>query len=251
MALVSVVIPIYKAEKYLVQAVESVLKQTVKDIEVILIDDKSPDNSYEMIKKIASSDDRVKVYQNNVNSGVSYTRNFGVKVAQSDWIAFLDSDDYWEPTKLEKQLPVHLNDRNIVLSCTGTRFMKDNGELYEYIMPVKKNIVFSELLKKNTISCSSVIARRDVMQNFKFAGDKMHEDYTAWLGIVKEYGSAYGVNEPLLVYRLTNNSKSSGRIKSAKMIYRSYRAIGLNAIKSTFCMLRYAIHSISYRSNFK
>ncbi len=251
MAVVSVVIPVYKAEKYIKKAVDSVLNQTFGDFELILIDDRSPDCSYEMLKEMEKNDSRIRVYQNEVNSGVSYTRNFGVDVANSEWIAFLDSDDYWEPNKLERQLPIHLENRDTVLSYTGTKFMKDNGELYDYIMPAEKSITFSELLKRNIISCSSVIVRKDVMQKYKFAGDKMHEDYTAWLNILKEYGSAYGVEEQLLVYRLTNNSKSSGRIKSAMMIYRSYRAVKMNPFKATFCMFRYAIYSISYRSNLK
>lgn len=245
---VSVIIPVYNAARFIEKTVESVLEQTYEDYEIILIDDKSADDSYEIIKRLQKRDGRIRVFQNSCNSGVSYTRNYGVDIANGEWIAFLDSDDYWEKTKLDKQMRIHLENPEIVLSYTGSSFIGEDGEKYEYVMHVNENVTFKELLHKNVISCSSVIVRKDVIKKYAMKSDDMHEDYTAWLNILREYPFAYGIDEPLLVYRFVKNSKSSSRIKSAKMIFNSYRAVGYNWLVSLVYTFWYAVYSISYRS---
>ena len=248
MVQVSIIIPVYNAERFIEKAVESVLEQTYEDFEIILIDDRSTDTSYEIMKNLQKRDKRICVLQNSCNSGVAYTRNYGVENAEGKWIAFLDSDDYWEKTKLEKQMRIHMENPDIVLSYTGTSFVSETGEEYKYVMHAKEKFTFKELLHKNIISCSSVVVRKDVIKKYGMISDNMHEDYTAWLNILREYPYAYGVDEPLLVYRFVKNSKSSSRIKSAKMIFNSYRSVGYNWLVSLVFTFRYAVYSVSYRS---
>lgn len=251
MAKVSIIVPVYNAEHFLNKTIDSIINQSFKDFEVLLIDDCSSDKSLEILYQYADKDKRVKIIRNTKNLGVAKTRNKGVEIASGEWIAFLDSDDYWEKDKLQIQLDALKQDTNAVISYTATAFCNESGNLYEYIMHAKNRFTYHELLRSNPISCSSVMVKRDVMLRHKMISDKTHEDYVAWAEILKENGYAQGVDVPLLVYRFVNNSKSSNRFKSAKMMINSYRAIGMNWIKAAYYTFLYSLYSISYRRNLK
>ena len=101
---VSIIMPAYNAEKYIEEAIRSVMTQTYKEWELIVINDCSADNTEQVVLKIAAEDERIRYLKNNVNLGVSESRNKGIKCSRNDWVAFLDSDDFWVADKLEKQL---------------------------------------------------------------------------------------------------------------------------------------------------
>ncbi len=244
---ISVVMPAYNAAKTIGDAIASVLNQTYKDFELIVINDCSKDNTYEIMTELSKSDDRLIVLQNEKNSGVSVTRNYGVSRAKGEWIAFLDSDDMWREDKLEKQLAVLNANEGAVISYTASAFIDEHGNSFGYVMEAEERTTFSTLLKKNLLSCSSVMIRSDVMKSLKMPGDEMHEDYYIWLNVLKKHKYAYGLNEPMLIYRLSSNSKSSSRIKSAKMIFNTYHAYGYSRLISFLLMLRYSVHSITKR----
>ena len=103
MPTISIITPAYNCEKYLEEAVDSVLAQTLQDWEMLIIDDCSSDNTYRCMQKLAQKDNRIRIFRNKHNVGAAATRNYGIQEAQSQWIAFLDSDDLWRKEKLEKQ----------------------------------------------------------------------------------------------------------------------------------------------------
>lgn len=247
--MVSIVMPAYNAAGTIRKSIESIKAQTVKEWELIVIDDGSNDDTAAILSELASSDSRICFLQNEKNSGASFTRNRAVSLAKGEWIAFLDSDDQWLPEKLEKQLSLAAKHPDMVICYTASSFIDDNGKQFSYVMEAVERMTYKMLLRKNLLSCSSVMIRSSVMKNIKMPSDKMHEDYYVWLRVVKECGVAYGINEPLLIYRLCSNSKSSNRIKSAKMLFNAYRAVGYNPIVSTFYTLRYTFHSVSKRRN--
>lgn len=246
---VSIVMPAYNAEKYINYAVNSVLRQSYENYELIIVDDCSTDGTYKIMEEKAAEDSRIRIFKNKENSGVSKTRNYAVRVARGKWIAFLDSDDMWAEDKLEKQMELMRKNPEAVLSYTASAFTNENNQMFDYILPVCEKIDYKTLLKKNLISCSSVIVKKDVIAEEKMQGDNMHEDYSAWLNIVKKYGYAVGINEPLLIYRLSQNSKSGNRLKSARMSYNSYRYVGYSHIVSFLLILRYSLYSIKKRLN--
>ena len=246
---VSIIMPAYNAEKTVVQAINSVTGQTFRDFELIVIDDCSKDNTLSVIKKLAKEDERIVLLRNEKNSGVSQTRNYGISMAQGELIAFLDSDDMWREDKLEKQLEIFEKYDNAVISYTASSFINNEGNPYKYVMQAPEKIDYKSLLRKNLLSCSSVMIMTEVMKGIQMPNDRMHEDYYTWLTVLKNTDYAYGVNEPLLIYRLSANSKSANRIKSAKMTYNTYRAVGYNALVSGAFTLRYALHSITKRHN--
>lgn len=245
---VSIIMAAYNAELTISQAIESVIAQTYYDWELLVINDCSTDNTEEIVKKYAKQDSRIQLINNEKNSGVSETRKHGVEVADGEWIAVLDSDDAWTSDKLEKQLA--LNKANgAELIFTGSAFMDNDGKRKEWQLHVPETLTYKELLKQNLVSNSSVLAKKDLYKKYYAVGDEMHEDFAIWLGITKSGVTAYGIDEPLLIYRLAKSSKSSNKFKAAKMNWNTYRYVGLGPVAASYYMCWYTIKGLlKYRN---
>ncbi|MDR1001422.1 MAG: glycosyltransferase [Clostridiales bacterium] len=246
-AKVSVVMPAYNAERTIEESIRSVSAQTYTEWELIVIDDCSTDGTDATVMRLSGADPRVKYYRNGQNSGVAYSRNKGVNLANSEYIAFLDSDDKFSSNKLERQM-AFMKIHNAQISYTASAFIDSEGNPFRYILPAVGWLTYYKLLKRNLMSCSSVMVKRDLIVKYPFTNRKnTHEDFVSWLYIVKEVGIAYGLDEPLLTYRLSANSKSANRLASALMNYNAYREVGYSFVISAAFTLRYALHSIQKR----
>ena len=239
--LVSVIIPAYNCENYLAQAVDSALAQQVP-LEVIIINDCAKDGTEDVIRRYLGHPN-VRYVKNEKNLGVAKTRNRGVRLAKGKYVAFLDSDDWWEPDKLEKQVAL-LEAKKQVLCCTGRALVNPDGSPMGKVIPVNEDIDYRRLLRHNCINCSSVVLRRDVALEFPMEHEDSHEDYITWLKILKKHGHACAVNEPLLKYRLSTTGKSGNKLKSAGMTFKVYRYMGFGLVKSIACFCSYAIHGV-------
>lgn len=241
---ISIVVPVYKAEKTVEKTLESIKNQTFTSWEAILVNDCSPDGSLALLEAAAAEDERFRVYTNETNSGVSYSRNRGVEMARGEWIAFLDSDDYWVSEKLEKQLALAEQYPNCGLFYTGSAFVDSEGTLYDYTLSVPERVSYRELMKQNIVSCSSVLVRKEWLLRYPMENDGIHEDFAVWLRILREEKEARGVNEPLLVYRLSPHSKSGNKKKAALMTWKTYRFVGLSFWRSAWNMCFYTLRSL-------
>lgn len=248
--LVSIIMPAYNCEKYIAESINSVLMQSYKNYELIIIDDGSKDKTVEIIKNFSLRDSRLKICINKKNQGVSYSRNKGIEIAVGEWIAFLDSDDLWKETKLEEQILLAL-EKNVSFLFTGSSFINETGQPYSGIFEVPTEISYNQLLKQNVISCSSVMIKKFHLEKYKMERDDTHEDFGLWLRILKNGTKAYGINEPLLIYRISSKSKSSNKIKSVKMTYKTYRYVGLNFFTSTYYLFWYIVKSYIKYKNIK
>lgn len=249
--LISIVMPAYNCEKFVKEAINSVINQTYRNWELLVIDDGSVDNTFQIIENMGKKDPRIKPLKNEKNMGVSATRNRGIDLALGNWIAFLDSDDMWDSSKLEKQLKV-ANKYSAEFIFTGASYINENGEMYKAIFEIPEIINYEKLRFQNIISCSSVLVRKKYFNDIKMENDDMHEDYAVWLRILKLGILAYGVNEPLLIYRISKNSKSGNKFKTFKMTYKVFRFIGINPIGSTYFMLNHVIGAVGkYRKIFR
>ena len=242
-ALVSIVMPAYNCEKYVVEAINSVLAQTYRNWELLVLDDGSKDKTLQIIEEFSQKDSRIKALPNGKNMGVSATRNRGIELASGEWIAFLDSDDMWKPEKLEKQFEIVEKEAAEFL-FTGSSYINEEGEPYKGIFEVPEKITYKKLRNQNVISCSSVLVKKKYFEHIKMEKDEMHEDYAVWLRILKTGVTAFGVNEPLLIYRISRNSKSGNKMKTVKMTYKVFRFVGINPIGSAYFMLRHVIASV-------
>lgn len=241
--MISIIMPAYNAEKTLDYAVRSVLAQTYKDFELIIINDCSKDKTAELIQALMREDGRIRMLNNDKNKGVSVTRHRGVEVAVGEWLAFLDSDDAWVPDKLEKQVVLQ-RETGASLLFTGSSFINADGKKIDAILHVPERIGYRKLLKQNLISNSSVLIRKSLYQKHESMGDNMHEDFTCWLKVLRSGEIACGINEPLLIYRLSPTSKSGNKVKAAKMNWNTYRAIGLNVFQAAYYEAWYVVNGL-------
>ena len=250
--MVTIIMPAYNCEKYLEDAVESVKAQTYKDWKLFIIDDCSTDGTLELAQRLAATDERITALHNEANSGVSKTRNRGIQEADTEWIAFLDSDDMWEPEKLEKQFEVIKTTPEAKLLFTGSGFMKESGGRLKYVLHVPERINRKELLKQNLVSCSSVLVKWELLLKYPMPEKAMmHEDFTVWLRILQDEKYAYGVDEPLLIYRRSDNSKSGNKVKAAKMNWNAYKEVGLGLLPRIYYMFWYIERGLKKYSNLK
>ncbi|MDO4344853.1 MAG: glycosyltransferase family 2 protein [Eubacteriales bacterium] len=238
---VSVVIPAYNSAGTIRQAIESARMQET-DLEIIVIDDCSKDGLAEIMEAYRGCP-VISYVRNKQNLGAAMSRNRGVELARGTYVAFLDADDWWAPGKLKKQLAL-MEKGEYALCCTARELVTPQGELTGRIIPVKERISYRDLLKHNSINCSSVLAKREVLLEFPMEHEEVHEDYLTWMKILKKYGSACGVNEPLLKYRLTSAGKSGSKWKSARMTFGTYRCMGFGLLKSSACFFSYALHGV-------
>ncbi|MBS6627676.1 MAG: glycosyltransferase family 2 protein [Clostridiales bacterium] len=241
---VSVIIPCYNGARTLAGAVSSVLAQSHAELEVILVDDGSVDETLTVMRTF-QSDPRVTVVHSDVNHGVSYSRNLGVCTAKYDWVALLDSDDQWAPDKLEKQLLAAKRHPECGLFFTGSAFMDESGVRSGYVLHVPHTVTYHQLLRQNVISCSSVLVKKDLLLAHPFPDvSEIHEDYAVWLQILQDIPFACGVDAPLLVYRVYAASKSGNKLHAARMQWNTYRCLHIpfwTAASSFFC---YTVRSL-------
>lgn len=238
---VSVIIPAYQCAGTICNAVDSALAQTVA-VEILVLDDGSGDG-LEAVLSCYSQRPEVRYLKNPENLGAAATRNRGVALASCKYVAFLDADDSWDREKLALQLTA-LEQSGAVLCCTARELMTPEGTSTGRIFPVKEEITYRELLKHNSISCSSVLLETRVAREFPMHHDDSHEDYIMWLEILRKYGKAVGINLPLLKYRLSNTGKSGSKWNSAKMTFRVYRYMGFSLPKSLCCFCSYCFHGV-------
>lgn len=196
----SIIIPAYNSIKYLPETLESVLKQTFTDFEIIIIDDGSYDNIVEWASRI--QEPRVK-FISQQNKGVSAARNLGIDLTTGEYIAFLDADDLWEATKLEKQLQCLKNNPSLGLVHTEMTVIDEESKLLgrKFTSNVEGNAL-KPLLEQNTIVTSSVIVRRSCLETVGNFDSNLtsSEDWELWVRIASRYCIAL-IKEPLVYYR--------------------------------------------------
>lgn len=203
---VSVVLTSYNHARYLRQAIESVLAQTLQDIEVVAVDDASTDESPDILRNYA---DRIKIVVHAQNRGTYASLNEGIALSGAPYIAILNSDDLWLPAKLEKQMALLEQDARIGLVHTGVRYIGADGELIEgnplgvRFHPNPQGDLLAELLIRNLFITSSVVFRRECLQRCGWFEEGLFGmgDWDMWLRIAEHYAVGF-VREPLTLYRI-------------------------------------------------
>lgn len=240
---IGIIIPVHDSAAYVADTISNLQKQTYKDIEIIVVDDCSADNTIEVIKELAQTDPRIKLIVNQEDLSVSEVRRTGAVAFSGDWIALCDSDDKWAEDKLIKQI-ARQRETGADLIYTGLSFVYDDGSRAQWIQQVPDKAEYKSLLKQNTIANSSVLIRKDLFIDNCVAPDNTHEDFCCWLKLLKKGIEARGINEPLLIYTVKKDSKSGNKFRSALMNWRTYRFVGLNVFQSFYYMIFYAIKGL-------
>ena len=244
--LVSVIIPVYNAEKYIKATIESVKSQTHKHWEAIIIDDKSTDNSVNMAKKYLNK--KIKLIQNKKNIGAALSRNKGIKAAKGRYIAFLDSDDIWDSDKLKKQLE-DINEKEVAFSFTDYIYADENAIPNGKIVHVPEVMSYKQALKNTTIFTSTVMFdTKYISKEQIYMPNVPSEDTATWWKILKTGINAFGLSKPLTVYRRPTNSLSSNKLTSIKRTWNLYRKQeGLSFFSSSYYFFFYCFNATKRR----
>lgn len=242
---VSIITPLYNGEKYLGQTIESVLAQTHKDWEMIIINDGSTDRSLSIAEEYAANDKRIHVFSQE-NKGSAAARNNGIRRAQGRYIALLDADDLWEPWCLEQQLKL-LKEKKCQLVYGAHKRIGANQEelLQPFIPPV--SITYKDLLKTCSITCLTGLydtvpyGKVYLHEDFK----SLRDDYVYWLTILRQTGVAYGNQGIVGSYRMLETSLTAKKYKMIRPQFRVYRDVEkLGIARSLFYLTCWAVNGV-------
>lgn len=247
--LVSIIIPVYNASRFLEETINSIQEQTYSNWEAIFIDDCSSDNSYNLIKKYQKEDKRIKLIKNKTNSGAAVSRNNGIDHAEGDYLCFLDADDKWHPEKLEKQINF-MQELNCEFSFTGYQFANEKCNPNGKIVSVPDKINYKQALKNTTIWTSTVMFDMNKLskEDIHMPNIKRGQDTATWWKVLKKIKYAYGLNEVLSYYRRTNNSLSANKLTALKRTWNLYRNVEhLNILSSFYNFCWYCFNAVRIR----
>ena len=239
--LISIITPCYNAEKYIVQTIESVLCQTRTDWEMLVVDDCSTDGTADIVLQYAKDDPRIKYFKTvNPSGSPTLPRNIGIENATGRYIAFLDSDDLWLPTKLEEQVKTLVANPNaaVVFSCYDK--INEKGEQLGRVDTSVSKVSYEELLYGNVIGClTGMYDTEKVGKVFmRYVG---HEDYVLWLEILKKGYVAVNTCNVQAMYRVRSGSVSADKFKAARWQWNIYRNVEcLSIFKAVRCFVAYA-----------
>ena len=242
--LVSVVMPACNCEKFIEKAVRSVLNQTVRDLELIVVDDGSTDATEAILEKLAQEDDRIKLMVNAENLGVAKSRNHGLDLSCGKYTALLDSDDYWNEDFLEKMIArAEQTNADIVYCSYAMVGEEDEKVCNDFLVPEQASYEYS--LIRSVITCSTVLLTKQMREKYRFPYGIYHEDTALWFQMLKEGAKACGVTEILAAYRQRSGARSSNKLKSAIRRWPVYRRhLGISVPKTLWLMFRYSVYGL-------
>ncbi len=247
---VSVVIPIYNAEGYIAETIESVLNQDYGNWELLLVDDLSTDNSIKVMEDIARrhSDREIYILKQEENGGAARARNRGVEEAKGRYIAYLDADDIWEESKLSEQL-FFMKEQNAAFSFTGYEFADENGVGTGKVVSVPLTISYKEALRNTTIFTTTVIFDTDLIAKEMLEMPRIKSEDTAlWWKVLRNGYVGYGLNRNLARYRRAGKTLSSNKLEAIRRIWNLYRqAEGLSFLYSIYNFCFWALRAVKRR----
>jgi teichuronic acid biosynthesis glycosyltransferase TuaG len=244
---VSIITPIYNSEEFIVDTIESVISQSYKNWELIIIDDCSTDNSLQLIQKYIDLDERISLFINKENSGAAVSRNLGLKKSSGNFICFIDSDDLWNPLKLETQLNFMLNN-NFAISFTSYNLIDENGNSLNKVINSIKEINYEGYLKNTIIGMSTSMIDTEKTGVFEFVNIRTRQDTYLWITLLKRGLSAHGLNMTLASYRVRKDSISANKLNAAKRVwYLYYNLENLGLLKSIYYFSFYVVNAIKKR----
>jgi glycosyltransferase involved in cell wall biosynthesis len=243
--LVSIITPCYNSEKFIGTTINSVLDQSYTNWEMIIVDDLSTDNSVKIIEKQQTKDIRIKCIRLTKNSGAAVCRNTAIKIASGRYIAFLDSDDLWVASKLEKQIGF-MKANNSVLSFGCYQKIDEAGNLIaDSSVFAKEKISYTDMLTSNKIGCLTAMYDANKLGKVYMPLIKKRQDYALWLKILKTTPLAHGFEDNLGYYRLRKASVSSSKIEMLKWNWKMFREIEkLSFIKAAYCVFMNVVYKV-------
>lgn len=245
--LISIVIPVHNAERFIEDTIASVKSQTIDNWELILVDDASQDSSRLVIEKYLS-DNRIRLISNKYEKGAAGARNTGTDAANGRYLTFLDADDIWFPDKLEAQL-AFMEKNSCAFSFTAYEYATEDGIGVAKIVQVPGKITYREAIKNTTIFTSTVmfdLAKLD--RELVHMPNVPSEDSATWWQVLRTGIVGYGLKEPKTLYRRSEGTLSSNKLVAIKRIWNLYRNVEHFSLPySVYCFIFYAFNAVVRR----
>ncbi|WP_308991788.1 glycosyltransferase family 2 protein [Mariniflexile litorale] len=236
--LVSIITPMFNSEAFISDTIDSVINQTYKNWELLLIDDCSTDSTIQIVNPFLSKHQNIKLLKNNKNLGAAISRNKGIEAANGKYIAFLDADDLWKPKKLEIQIEF-METHNCDICFSNYEQIDETGKALNKLVKALPELTYKKYLKSNYIGNLTGVYNVDVLGKIKAPNLRKRQDWALWLlAIKKSKKPAIGISQSLAYYRIRKNSMSSNKIHLLKHNYLVYRkGLGFSILKSAYYML--------------
>ena len=232
--LVSIITPTYNCAKFIARTIDSVQAQTYKNWEMIIVDDRSTDNTKEIVEEYMKNDSRIKYHLLEENSGAAVARTTAMQLANGSYMAFLDSDDIWMSEKLERQIR-WMNEKGYAFSCTSYEHIDEDDKLLNKVIKTIEKTDYNRLLLDCPVGNSSVMYNVEKMGKFEVPNIRKRNDDALWLTMLKKEKYIWGMPDVLMQYRIRENSISSNKLKVIKYHWILYREIEhLSVIRSLF-----------------
>ncbi|HGG9050788.1 glycosyltransferase family 2 protein [Enterobacter hormaechei] len=245
---ISIITPTFNSGSTIVETYNSISKQTHENWEWLVTDDCSSDDTINILSSICEKDSRVRVFKNSTNSGAAVTRNNSLSNVSGDFITFIDSDDLWFSSKLEKQLNFMIVNE-LDFTFTAYELVDAQGIPLGKVVDLQGDnfsVNYSDMLKKKaTLGCSTVMIKKNAFSDFSMPLIRTGQDYALWLKLLKSGKKAHLLNEILTRYRILPNSISRNKFKKSQRQWNIYREIeNLTVLQSAYCFCFYAWRAI-------
>lgn len=249
-SLISIIVPVYNIEKYIMETMDCVRQQTYSDWELLLVEDGSSDGTAEIIMEYVerTQDARIRLIRQPSNMGAAKARNRGLEEAQGRYIAYLDADDLWVSRKLEREL-AFMKEKQAAFVFTGYEFADEQGKGTGKVVRVPQMLTYKEALKNTTIFTTTVMFDTDrISKELLVMPVIKSEDTALWWKILRNGYVAYGLDENLVKYRRVGKTLSSNKLEAIRRIWNLYRkAEGMGVISSCYHFCFWAVRAVKRR----
>ena len=248
--LISIIVPVYNAEKFIRETMDCVIAQTYPWWELLLVEDGSRDNSVEIIETYIrdSGEERIRLICQPENMGAAKARNRGLQEAKGRYIAYLDADDLWLPEKLEHEL-AFIREKDAAFVFTGYEFADENGKGTGKIVHVPETLNYRQALSNTTIFTTTVMFdTQKISKELLEMPVIKSEDTALWWKVLRNGYTAFGLDENLVKYRRPGKSLSSNKLEAVRRIWNLYRkAEGMGVLDSAWHFCFWAVRAVSRR----
>jgi len=239
---VSVIMPYHRNRKYVRKSILSVLNQSFKNLELIIIFDDTNDEDLKFLNSYKKIDKRIRIIQNKKNIGAGLSRNSGIEISKGKYISFLDSDDYWHKNKLKTQINI-MKKKKLSITHTSYNIVDEKNKHLSH--RAAYNLRYNDLIRSCDVGLSTVVINKKILnKNMRFPNLKTKEDYVLWLKLSKRGHKFYGIDKKLVSWRYTPNSLSKStfqKIRDSIIVYNKFEK--MNFLKSVIFTL---ILSLNY-----
>ena len=246
--LVSIVMPAHNVCPFLTESIRSIQAQTYPHWELLIIDDASGDNSFEIAQRHQKMDARLKPVRLPTNQGAGFARNIGIKASKGDYICFLDADDIWLPFKLQKQLEF-MQKHTLQVSYSSYELIDEQSVSLNLVVRALKRLSPTKILKANYVGNLTGMYHASSLGKIYCPPIRKRQDWALWIQAIEKAGGAMGIDEVLAQYRVRKNSISGNKLEMLRYNYSIYRKVlGYSGLKSSYYFLQFLYEQFFVKS---